>query len=158
MNNAFFLGILLMTFIVISNDGYGQDTITVIIRNKKQINNLCVSEFKEGIYYAGSCNNIKNSDILMEFDNLFCYDYMIFKFKNGKYFQEGYKCSEYDDGYIKCYHSNGRVKSEGVFYFNNKIGLWKYYNKRGEIIKTEDFSDENKVLGLKIRYPSIVHD
>lgn len=48
------------------------------------------------------------------------------------------------DGLFKDFHSNGKVKEEGMykaFYgYEKKIGVWKYYNDKGELIKEENYN------------------
>lgn len=144
---------LIILFISIVHMGYSQDTAIVIIKSKKQITDLCVSKFVDGIYYAGNCNNIKDVNILLDFDSIYYNKYIIFKSHKGKIIQEGYRASEFKDGYLMCYYKNGEKKSEGVYYFNEKIGLWKYFDKQGKLVKTEKFVDENNVLGTEKKYP-----
>jgi len=47
--------------------------------------------------------------------------------------------------YLLNYYSNGKVESEGIVLFDDdfeenyyEFGLWKYYNEKGLIIKTEN--------------------
>ena len=60
----------------------------------------------------------------------------------GRYVPD-YKC------YSKAYYSNGNIKDEGWLLWNEgdspesdfsiEYGTWKYYNEKGELIKTEEY-------------------
>lgn len=39
----------------------------------------------------------------------------------------------------KKYHKNGDLKREGEFINMKKAGLWRFYNKKGELIKEKNF-------------------
>ena len=47
------------------------------------------------------------------------------------------------DGPFKDFHINGKVKEEGMykaFYgYDKKVGVWKFYNEKGELIREIDF-------------------
>ncbi|MFN4083536.1 MAG: toxin-antitoxin system YwqK family antitoxin [Bacteroidia bacterium] len=43
------------------------------------------------------------------------------------------------NGPYLMYHPNGKLAESGHYKQNKKSGNWKYYNKSGELIKTEDY-------------------
>lgn len=79
--------------------------------------------------------------------------YRFYKTKRGPLQYEGYWNDEVLDGYFRENHSNGVIKSEGVYFFGKKIGLWQYYNINGQVDKTEQYGDPDNVLGSSIIYP-----
>jgi antitoxin component YwqK of YwqJK toxin-antitoxin module len=43
------------------------------------------------------------------------------------------------NGPYTCYHPNGKLKQTGYYNRNNKDSVWKYYNTKGILIKTEKY-------------------
>lgn len=87
---------------------------------------------------------------LIEEDNV----YYVFEKEDGKKIMEGYwQIEVLGNGYFIHYHLNGVIASEGVYWLGKKIGLWKYFDKQGKLVKTEKFVDENNVLGTEKKYP-----
>ena len=38
---------------------------------------------------------------------------------------------------IRGYYPNGKLEAEGEVFQGDEIGLWKYYNEEGNLLKTE---------------------
>lgn len=74
--------------------------------------------------------------------------YCRFYYENGNMVQEGVSGNElFFIGKIKSYHQNGIIAEEGSYsdnfcYRNKKVGLWKYYNEQGKLIKEEMYNDK----------------
>jgi antitoxin component YwqK of YwqJK toxin-antitoxin module len=118
-------------------------------------------EIKDGIYYytyywengnlrnkGTSLNNISGEYI--KFEAYWTdgeklqeqYQNKNIKFKNGKK-HEVFEQSKWgvDHGkYIK-YYQNTEVEIRGFYENDKKSGLWKYYNEKGKLIKTENYSN-----------------
>lgn len=67
------------------------------------------------------------------------------KFKTlTKYNEDGYitLIASYNNGIVnglfKKFYENGILMEEGEYKMMKKIGLWKYYNELGNLIKTEE--------------------
>ena len=37
--------------------------------------------------------------------------------------------------YKKYYHKNGSINTKGDYFFNRRVGIWKYFNNTGQVIK-----------------------
>ena len=42
------------------------------------------------------------------------------------------------DGTFKKFYENGILMEEGTYKMMKKVGLWKYYDEAGNLIKTEE--------------------
>ena len=40
-------------------------------------------------------------------------------------------------GKYRGYYPNGKLEAEGEVFQRDEIGLWKYYNEEGNLLKTE---------------------
>lgn len=49
------------------------------------------------------------------------------------------------NGPYTCYHPNGKLKQSGYYNRNNKDSTWKYYNTKGQLIKTETYRNSQLV-------------
>ena len=73
-------------------------------------------------------------------------------YKNGEisgemntYFENGgifYK-RDYNDGegIMTSYYSNGNINSEGRYRQRKKEGIWKFYDKSGNLVVTEEYKN-----------------
>lgn len=60
-------------------------------------------------------------------------------FDDGKnFFERGFD-DDKSDGVYKVFYINGQLKEDGHYSHNRKVGTWKYYNEKGDLIKTENF-------------------
>jgi antitoxin component YwqK of YwqJK toxin-antitoxin module len=59
------------------------------------------------------------------------YDLSIQTYKNGK-----------RHGAVVVYHPNGALNYSGDYQDDERIGIWKFYNEAGELIKTENFTEK----------------
>jgi len=49
-----------------------------------------------------------------------------------------YKGSPYSD-FVSNYYENGNLDSHGNYLNGKKVGVWKYYDESGKLIKSEKF-------------------
>lgn len=152
------LGVLFIKFFcsVITYQNVSVDTIYVVChRNKICLDNLKVVSISGNKYYTA-----KKYDNDLSAANSFDakmseHPYIIFINYNGNIIEEGFWEVESINGYYKRYYTSGKIKEQGVYYFGNKIGVWKYYNKKGEILKLETHPDKYNVLGTQSKYPKL---
>ena len=45
------------------------------------------------------------------------------------------------NGLVRTWYSDGKKEFEGQYKNDNKYGIWKYYNTRGELINEEDYTE-----------------
>lgn len=57
----------------------------------------------------------------------------------------GYKELGEADGPAKYYHYNGQLRTEGVYYKGQWIGVWKEYDNKGQLIKTSQEGSKQEV-------------
>jgi antitoxin component YwqK of YwqJK toxin-antitoxin module len=50
------------------------------------------------------------------------------------------------DGEVKYYFENGRIRSKGLWKNNEQVGIWKNYNKNGQLISTETYDENGKMI------------
>ncbi|MEN7549850.1 hypothetical protein AAG747_18135 [Rapidithrix thailandica] len=48
-------------------------------------------------------------------------------------------------GYHKLYHTNGQLKMEGKMFDNQKVGVWKKYDRNGELVKTDVMESADEI-------------
>ena len=106
-----------------------------------------IKKYKDG--QVKSIENFKNGKLNGEFKEFF---------ENGSLFQVGtFKNGDmknikvfYENGNLKFeqnlkdrkgkyrgYYPNGKLEAEGEVFQGDEIGLWKYYNEEGNLLKTE---------------------
>ena len=106
-----------------------------------------IKKYKNG--QVKSIENFKNGKLNGEFKEFF---------ENGSFFQIGtFKNGDmenvkafYENGNLKFkqnlkdrkgkyrgYYPNGMLEAEGEVFQGDEIGLWKYYNEEGNLLKTE---------------------
>lgn len=69
-------------------------------------------------------------------------------------FIDGYTIDDKYDGNYLEYHTNGKIRFEGAYKDDLRIGIWKEYNLDGIIITTGEFSNG----GIKIGYWESYYD
>jgi len=94
------------------------------------------------------------SDLLGNEDDV--HYYCIIYNKKGHKSKEGFWTLECFYGPYKEYYNNGKLKMEGDFMnpmkTNSnclKVKLWKYYNKKGKIVKKEYYSNEGNLISIQ---------
>ena len=104
-------------------------------------------EYKNG--QAKSIENFKNGKLNGEFKEFFEDGNLsqIATFKNGDmknikvFYENGNLKFEQNlknrKGKYRGYYPNGQLESEGEVFQGDEIGLWKYYNEEGNLLKTE---------------------
>ena len=106
-----------------------------------------IKKYKNG--QVKSIENFKNGKLNGEFKEFF-EDGKLFQiatFKNGdmkniKVFYENGKLKFEQNlknrkGKYRGYYPNGKLEVEGEVFQGDEIGLWKYYNEEGNLLKTE---------------------
>jgi len=67
-------------------------------------------------------------------------------YKNGQVKEIGTNVQDQTIGPIKKYYEDGVLASEGTYkYWRIKVGVWKYYNNKGELSRTEDYKDKGSL-------------
>ena len=106
-----------------------------------------VKKYKDG--QVKSIENFKNGKLNGEFKEFFENGslFQIGTFKNGdmkniKVFYENGKLKFEQNlknrkGKYRGYYPNGKLEVEGEVFQGDEIGLWKYYNEEGNLLKTE---------------------
>ena len=106
-----------------------------------------IKKYKNG--QVKSIENFKNGKLNGEFKEFFENGslFQIGTFKNGdmkniKVFYENGKLKFEQNlkdrkGKYRGYYPNGKLEVEGEVFQGDEIGLWKYYNEEGNLLKTE---------------------
>lgn len=106
-----------------------------------------IKKYKSG--QVKSIENFKNGKLNGEFKEFFENGslFQIGTFKNGdmkniKVFYENGKLKFEQNlknrkGKYRGYYPNGKLEVEGEVFQGDEIGLWKYYNEEGNLLKTE---------------------
>ena len=121
-----------------------QDTIVVInyiykyLTDRKTILNM---ELRNNIVYLiknpNSKLETKAEDVIYKKPFCLIYDSKKHLMEKGIWFGEGF------EGEYVSYYKNGQIRSKGVFDYNNKVGMWYYYDKKGKV-KEVDYIYNNK--------------
>lgn len=51
--------------------------------------------------------------------------------------------------HIICYYTDGLIESKGSYYNDKKVNEWYYYDKQGNLIKTEYYTNKGRLLKVK---------
>ena len=106
-----------------------------------------IKKYKNG--QVKSIENFKNGKLNGEFKEFFENGslFQIGTFKNGdmkniKVFYENENLKFEQNlknrkGKYRGYYPNGKLEAEGEVFQGDEIGLWKYYNEEGNLLKTE---------------------
>ena len=106
-----------------------------------------VKKYKDG--QVKSIENFKNGKLNGEFKEFFENGslFQIGTFKNGDmknikvFYENGNLKFEQNlkdrKGKYRGYYPNGKLEAEGEVFQRDEIGLWKYYNEEGNLLKTE---------------------
>ena len=106
-----------------------------------------VKKYKDG--QVKSIENFKNGKLKGEFKEFFENGslFQIGTFKNGDmknikvFYENGNLKFEQNlknrKGKYRGYYPNGKLEIEGEVFQGDEIGLWKYYNEEGNLLKTE---------------------
>lgn len=60
-------------------------------------------------------------------------------FENGKISMVTHCIEDKLDGKKEKYYENGQLEMEGYYCKNNMVGVWKWYDKDGKILKVKEF-------------------
>ena len=52
---------------------------------------------------------------------------------------EEYDKDDFEKRHIKMFNNEGILKSSGMRYFKNNIGIWSYYDESGIVVKTKNW-------------------
>ena len=106
-----------------------------------------IKKYKDG--QVKSIENFKNGKLNGEFKEFFENGslFQIGTFKNGDmknikvFYENGNLKFEQNlkdrKGKYRGYYPNGKLEVEGEVFQGDEIGLWKYYNEEGNLLKTE---------------------
>ena len=106
-----------------------------------------IKKYKDG--QVKSIENFKNGKLNGEFKEFFENDslFQVGTFKNGDmknikvFYENGNLKFEQNlkdrKGKYRGYYPNGKLEVEGEVFQGDEIGLWKYYNEEGNLLKTE---------------------
>ena len=106
-----------------------------------------IKKYKNG--QVKSIENFKNGKLNGEFKEFFENGslFQIGTFKNGDmenikvFYENGNLKFEQNlkdrKGKYRGYYPNGKLEAEGEVFQRDEIGLWKYYNEEGNLLKTE---------------------
>ena len=106
-----------------------------------------IKKYKNG--QVKSIENFKNGKLNGEFKEFFENGslFQIGTFKNGDmknikvFYENGNLKFEQNlknrKGKYRGYYPNGKLEAEGEVFQGDEIGLWKYYNEEGNLLKTE---------------------
>ena len=73
------------------------------------------------------------------FSNNIGHSYFIFADKKNRIIEEGFWLGEFFTGLYISYYKNGKVQSKGQYDGIDKIGVWEYFDEKGNLIKTENY-------------------
>jgi MORN repeat variant len=99
--------------------------------------------FKTGneiIYFPDGKVNIEKSWLADEYASVLHGLYKHYD-NTGQLIQEMQYFEGEPDDSIKQYYLDGTLEMEGIYDKGNKIEIWKYYDKSGELYKSIDYSD-----------------
>lgn len=143
--------LLLFVLSFINSIGLSQktDTAFVILKKNKRVLKrkkivFCYVKKIKGnsLYKEKSCKAEKDSYLLM--DSLIGVDsYFVFMNNKGNKTEEGYWGREcYTHGKFISYHKNGKIKEMGSYDLGNKIGIWKTYDCKSNLILEIDYDKD----------------
>ena len=69
-------------------------------------------------------------------------------YENGNLWSEGFFKNGKSDGKRITHYENGKVFYEGYYKEDRRVGVWKFYDEKGALVKTVDYEKELK-KGLK---------
>ena len=64
----------------------------------------------------------------------------IYYYENGKVWSEGFFREGKSDGKRVTYFENGKIFYEGYYDLDRRVGVWKFYDEKGGMVKTVDYS------------------
>ena len=62
----------------------------------------------------------------------------IYYYENGNIWSEGFFKNGKSDGPRILYYENGKIYIEGHYKDDRQVGIWKYYNDKGILLRTDD--------------------
>jgi antitoxin component YwqK of YwqJK toxin-antitoxin module len=64
----------------------------------------------------------------------------IYYYNNGNVWSEGFFKNGKSDGKRVTHYENGKVFYEGYYDQDRRVGVWKFYDEKGVLVKTVDYS------------------
>ncbi|MCX6245586.1 MAG: hypothetical protein NTU98_12900 [Bacteroidetes bacterium] len=64
----------------------------------------------------------------------------IYYYQNGNIWSEGYFREGKSDGKRITHYENGNVFYEGTYDKDRRVGVWKFYDESGKLVKTLDYT------------------
>jgi len=72
----------------------------------------------------------------------------IYYYENGNVWSEGFFKDGKSDGKRTTHYENGKIFYEGYYKDDRRVGVWKFYDEKGTLVKSVDHSKELE-KGLK---------
>ena len=147
--------LVILIFFLVKNNTFCQplkDSAYVIVPNNfkmrwmfKKYNGLNFDYKNDTIFFVNTNQQNIAKELGVRPVNRF-----IFKTKNGIVLaRTGWRFEEFTGDYIE-YYSNGVIKKIGKYNEDlsslAKIGNWKYFNKKGSLVKEECFNEKGKLI------------
>ena len=96
---------------------------------------------KETTYYASGKTQMEGGFKENKRDGHWVYYY-----ENGKKWSEGFFKNGKNDGKRVTYYENGLVRYEAYYKDGNRVGVWKFFDDKGNLLKEVDY---DKAAGVK---------
>jgi len=68
----------------------------------------------------------------------------IYYYENGNIWSEGFFKNGKSDGKRILYSKNGKIFIEGYYQDDRPVGVWKYYDEQGNLLRIDDLNKESK--------------
>jgi antitoxin component YwqK of YwqJK toxin-antitoxin module len=68
----------------------------------------------------------------------------IYYYENGNVWSEGFFKNGKSDGKRTTHYENGRIFYEGYYQEDRRMGVWKFYDEKGALVKSVDYSKESQ--------------
>ena len=66
----------------------------------------------------------------------------IYYYNNGNIWSEGFFKDGKSDGKRITHYENGKIFYEGYYQEDRRVGIWKFYDEKGNLVKSVDYSKE----------------
>ncbi|MBI4945934.1 MAG: hypothetical protein HY840_05990 [Bacteroidetes bacterium] len=127
------------------------DTLIVIFKKFKSVNSIKINSGllilrNDTVFLINSFANDNEKLNEKALEKLVNYPYCKIYDKKHRLIEEGIWTTECFSGKYKSYHNNAVKKSEGMYHCNIKIGNWKYYDKKGKLVKEESYNEDGVLI------------
>jgi antitoxin component YwqK of YwqJK toxin-antitoxin module len=66
----------------------------------------------------------------------------IYYYENGNVWSEGFFKDGKSDGKRTTHYENGKIFYEGYYQEDRRVGVWKFYDEKGTLVKSVDYNKE----------------